>query len=187
MKIRQKTIKALELYVDDVDKFEQYLNKNIDFLKKFLVIIYGEIDENVENLLKQNSILYQRKDVFQNHSEIFRKNSNEKSLNQLLKPKKDKDRVVFNRPIRSGEEVNLNKDITIFGRINSASRVFSNQNIEIFGEINGTVICNGTYLIIKNINNGIVMFHDYLIDKNKYPNELKKISLENNQLSIRKL
>jgi septum site-determining protein MinC len=185
MKIRQKTIKVLELYIDDFDKLVSYVQKNLDFLKKYYILIHGNICEKSIDYLTNCGLIFEKKLLFENHQNIFRKNSNT-SLNNVLK-QKEQGRVIYNRPIRSGEEINSNRDVVIFGRVNSASRVFCSQNVEVYGQINGTVICNGDYMIIKEINSGVVMFHEQLLNKKSFNGKIKKISLKNSEINIEEL
>lgn len=52
---------------------------------------------------------------------------------------------VFDRPIRSGEEIVETVPIVIFGRVNSGAKVFSEESISIYGMIDGLVQCDGEY------------------------------------------
>jgi septum site-determining protein MinC len=186
MKTRQKSIKVLEIYINDFDKLVSYVEKNLDFLKKYFLSIYGEVDDRVEEYLKSYGLIFQKKEFFKNNEDIFKKNSGV-SLNKILKKNKDVNRLIYNRPIRSGEEIDVQKDVTIFGRVNSGSRIFCSGNMEIFGQIHGTVICSGEFLILKNIKTGVVMFHDRLLDKKQFDDSIKKVTIKNGNLDIEEL
>ena len=84
--------------------------------------------------------------------------------------------LLFQKPIRSGEEVIHDGDITIFGRVNSAAKVLAEGNVEIYGCIDGLVQCDGEYMIIKEIGKGYVVFNGDILEKELFNGKLKKVT-----------
>jgi septum site-determining protein MinC len=188
MKTKQKHLKVLEIIIDDKSEFFSYADKNYLLLKNFLFELSGNVDSEVKEFLDSRNISYVTSDVFKS-KEMFRKKSSG-SLNDLLKNKKSDEKpkkITINETLRSGQEIDVDVDLTIFGRINSGSRVISSKNIEVFNEIDGTVICNGDYLVIKSINNGSVMFKDTILDPEDFDGSYKIVYLENNQVKMKEL
>jgi septum site-determining protein MinC len=189
MKTKQKNLKVLEVTIDEKSEFFSYADKNYLLLKNFLFELSGNVDSEVREFLDSRNISYVTSDVFKSQ-EMFRKKSSS-SLNELLKGKKQKDvkpqKLTIYEPLRSGQEIEEDIDLIIFGRINSGSRVISSKNIEVFNEIDGTVICNGDYLVIKSINSGSVMFRDTILSADDFNGSYKMVYFEDNEVKMKDL
>jgi septum site-determining protein MinC len=188
MKTKQKHLKVLDIVIDDKSEFFSYADKNYLLLKNFLFELSGNVDGEVREFLDSRNISYVTSDVFKS-KEMFRKKSSN-SLNELLKGKKKEEKpqkMTIYEPLRSGQEIEEDIDIVIFGRINSGSRVISSKNIEVFNEIDGTVICNGDYLVIKSINNGSVMFRGTILNSEDFDGSYKMVYFEDEKVKMKEL
>ncbi len=204
MKTRQRTLRTFEIFIDKKDDFVDYINKNQPILKEFLLLLDGEVDDEIEYFLNSLNITF----LNIKKSPIFFKEPKKASLELEpieikvephhikieLEDKKDetemceksqKSEVIY-RNIRSGEKIENSGDVIIFGRINSGAEVIATGNIIAFGEIDGEVTCHGEVLIIKNINLGRVIFQDNILQNSNFQDgKLKKVKLINGLLEIK--
>jgi len=192
MKAKQKKIRVFDIFIDDSQKFFDYMDKNLVLLKDYLLIVDGMVDDGVVEYLEKNSLCY-----------VLNRKCNLKTINKDEKPKvvkpdnKEQEMVVnkveiikevvykdssdevktliINKPIRSGEVVEHDGDIAIFGRVNSGAKVISEANISVYGDIDGVVEANGEFAIIKSINKGYVIFNGDILEKDEFNQGLKKV------------
>ena len=71
---------------------------------------------------------------------------------------KENKTLIFDRIIRSGEEINSKNNLIFLNRINAGAKIKSSGNIEIYGECEGMVECEGDYLIVKRNKKGLIFF-----------------------------
>ena len=190
MKAKQKKIRVFDIFIDDSKKFFEYMNKNLVLLKDYLLIIDGMVDESVVEYLEKNSLCY-----------VINQKCNLKTINKDEKPKVEKvdkeqetivnkveivkevvykesdgtQTLVINKPIRSGEVIEHDGDIVIFGRVNSGAKVISEANISVYGDIDGIIEANGEFAIIKSINKGYVIFNGDILEKDDFSQGFKKV------------
>jgi septum site-determining protein MinC len=88
--------------------------------------------------------------------------------------------LVFEKTIRSGEEIVHDGDVTIFGRVNSAAKVIAEGNIEVYGTIDGLVQSDGDYMIVKDLGKGHIIFNGDILEKELFDGNLKKVTYSSN-------
>ena len=128
-------------------------NKNCNFSprKRSVLTLNKSIDEVLENF----------------------KNSDDESN---FANKNERIREIVEKPIRSGSYIATKNDLTILNQVNGGAEIESEGNIEIFGTISGKIICNGTYMLIRDINDkGLVIFNGIILDKEKFKNKKAKL------------
>ena len=96
--------------------------------------------------------------------------------------KNERIREIVEKPIRSGSYIATKNDLTILNQVNGGAEIESEGNIEIFGTISGKIICNGTYMLIRDINDkGLVIFNGIILDKEKFKKKAKLIKLNSDK------
>ena len=71
---------------------------------------------------------------------------------EALEKPVSKDKIkIYERPIRSGEEINEELPVVVFGRINSGAKLFCTQSVSIYGIIDGLVQCDGEYIVLNGL------------------------------------
>ncbi len=191
MKAKQKSIRIFELTVEGEEEFFAYMDKNIILLKDYFLLIHGTLTEKMKAYLEEKGTCFKEADFCK--LKISSK-SNEGQKRDIIKPDKASQQEVvkyvevekeeqthsttllFEKPIRSGEEVHHDGDITIFGRVNSAAKVICEGNVEVYGRIDGLVQCDGKYMIAKEIGKGYVIFNGDILEKELFDGNLKKIT-----------
>lgn len=190
MVVKQKSLRVFEIEIDDEVEFFDYVNKNFIILQRFLLLLRGDITNNIIKFLNDNKIVFFDINSIIDTKDIF---SNGKFKNVEMKEhkkandKKELEKLIFNRTIRSGEEIISNTDVVIFGRVNSGAKIITTGNLEVFGRIDGLIECSGDYLIAKEIGNGDVIFNGEVIEKSIFNETIKQITLKNGSLIVKEL
>ena len=196
MIVKQKNLRVFHITVSSKKDFLDYLKKNRILLMEFFLLIDGEVDESIEKILESEGMCYK------NISTCKLKLSSVKKELATLAPKqveqkemtleepicKDKLKI-YERPIRSGEEINEELPVVVFGRINSGAKLFCTQSVSIYGIIDGLVQCDGEYIVLHGLSQrGNLIFNGEIIDRELLQdNVLQKITLKNNIVDITKV
>ena len=199
MKVTQKNVRVFHIEIEDEKAFLEYFRKNSLLLKEFFLLIEGEITKNIAFILEQSGVCY--KDI--NHCSIrfggIKKElpSLEESQTKEVKeeialvqePKQTRKLKLFDRPIRSGEEIHESVPVVIFGRVNSGAKVFCEESMSIYGIIDGLVQCDGEYIVLNGISpRGHLIFNGEIVERNHIKeNVLQKIVMREGLLEIKEI
>ena len=199
MKVTQKNVRVFHIEIEDEKAFLEYFRKNSLLLKEFFLLIEGEITKNIAFVLEQSGVCY--KDI--NHCSIrfggIKKElpSLEESQTKEAKeeialvqePKQTRKLKLFDRPIRSGEEIHESVPVVIFGRVNSGAKVFCEESMSIYGIIDGLVQCDGEYIVLNGISpRGHLIFNGEIVERNHIKeNVLQKIVMREGLLEIKEI
>ena len=196
MIVKQKNLRVFHITVDKKKSFIEYFNKNRVLLMEFFLLIDGEVDDSIEKILSDEGL------CFKNISTCKLRLSSVKKEATSVVPKEDepKDKVldepiskeklkIYERPIRSGEEINEELPVVVFGRINSGAKLFCTQSVSIYGIIDGLVQCDGEYIVLHGLSErGNLIFNGEIVDKELLQNDvLQKITVKNSKLEIVKV
>lgn len=194
-KIEKKHISVLHVKYEADAELEKFINKNIDFLKNYLLLfdfISNGMKAKLEEL-KLKYILNNNLTTFKNENEELAFESNFKSVESRIiesrnKEKKEENEIkIINRLIRTGEEINNKGDIIILNKVNSASKISSDGNICIYGRCNGDIVCNGEYMILPKQASGKIIFRGDLITSSMLKYELNLVIKEKETLNIKNI
>jgi len=192
MKLKQQNFKAFEITIDDEEQFKTYLSKNAPLLQGHLLALTNSPSNELSSYLHEQNFCFVST---KNCSLNSRKRSNIK-IPEDEKPQEDSkiqtepeiikeeiipqdipaEKTILHRPVRSGETIEAKGDMVVFGRINSGSRLNINGNGEFFDIIDGTINCNGDYIILKSIGKGSVIFNSETINKESLKSSLHLIT-----------
>lgn len=173
MKLKQKSVRIFELECNLHDNYEQFIDKNRALFEGYCVVLVGEGAKDVHELLFQKGIVsllawehyqskVQKEELVTPHVTTY----TSCELKKELVPHEHT--LVFNRPIRSGEEITSNYDIILYERVNDGAKIISQGNIIALGTIDGTVQCEGETMILHHIGKGTVFFKGDMV--NSYMN-----------------
>jgi len=198
MKVTQKNVRVFHIEIDDEASFLDYFRKNSLLLKEFFLLIEGNITKNIAFVLEQSGVCY--KEI--NHCNIRFGGIKKETPHVEDMPKKEvvEDVVseqakqlpklkLYDRPVRSGEEIVENLPIVIFGRVNSGAKVFCEESMSIYGIIDGLVQCDGEYIVLSGISpRGHLIFNGEIVDREMIKqNVLQKIVMRDNVLEIKEV
>ena len=211
MKVKQKTLQSFEftLFKEDEEKIFSYISSNEPLLKGNLLILSGEnISDKLQEFLKEKEICYIKKECELNTKNKVVKKLTEISLpdislqeameslqrnEELDKIKYSKDeniREVLKKPIRSGTFIKTSNDLIVLNQINSGAEIEVSGNIELFGSVNGRIICNGSYMLVRDIGeSGYIIFNGIILERERFKTKKAKfIKLDvNSRLLVEEL
>ena len=153
--MKQKTLRVFE--VDDFDKLKNIISSKLPLIKNHFFML-KEKNEKIEALLKEYNLNYF---ILNGEGFTFCKEKKEEKIKVIEKEKliiQPSKSEIYDKIIRSGVEIESDKNLVFLKRINEGAKIISSGNIEIFDENAGLVICNGDYMIIRK-NRGIVIFN----------------------------
>ena len=199
MKVTQKNVRVFHIEIDDEASFLDYFRKNSLLLKEFFLLIEGNITKNNDFVLEQSGVCY--KEINQCNIRFGGIKKELPSLEEM--PKKEiipQEAVstelkpslklrLYDRPIRSGEEIVESLPMVIFGRVNSGAKVFCEESMSIYGIIEGLVQCDGEYIVLSGISpRGHLIFNGEIVDREILKhNVLQKIVMRDNVLEIKEV
>ena len=196
MKVTQKNVRVFHIEIDDEAAFLDYFRKNSLLLREFFLLIEGEITKNIAFVLEQSGVCY--KEINQCNIRFGGIKKEAPALEEA--PKKEKvleaqplkqmpKLKLYDRPIRSGEEIVESLPIVIFGRVNSGAKVFCEESMSIYGIIDGLVQCDGEYIVLSGMSpRGHLIFNGEIVDREMLKlNVLQKIVMRDNVLEIKEV
>lgn len=196
MIVKQKNLRVFHINVDSKEEFLDYFSKNKIILMEFFLLIDGQVDADIKTTLEKSGICF--KDIsgcnlklsnVKKEVEVCFQESKQELKEEIVdNTPKEKIRM-YERPIRSGEEIHEDLPVVIFGRINSGAKLFSSQSVSIYGIIDGLVQCDGEYIVLNGIGaSGNLIFNGEIIDKDILKeNMLQKITCKNNIIEIKEI
>lgn len=199
MKVTQKNVRVFHIEIDDEASFLDYFRKNSLLLKEFFLLVEGNITKNIAFVLEQSGVCY--KEI---NNCAIRFGGIKKETPSLEEASVKKESVVepvieqakqlpklklYDRPIRSGEEIVESLPIVIFGRVNSGAKVFCEESMSIYGIIDGLVQCDGDYIVLSGISpRGHLIFNGEIVDREMLKqNVLQKIVMRDNVIEIKEV
>lgn len=179
--------------MDEEEHFFEYMDKNIILLKDYFLLINGSLTPKMREYLNEKGTCFKESNTCNlkfntKHNESNKSviiDEEEKQEQEVVKYVKVSDEpeliehtktLLFEKPIRSGEEIIHDGDVTVFGRVNSAAKVLAEGNVEIYGCIDGLVQCDGEYMVVKEIGKGYVVFNGDILEKELFDGKLKRVT-----------
>lgn len=197
MRVTQKNVRVFHIEIDDEQAFLDYFRKNSLLLKEFFLLIEGNITKNIAFVLEQSGVCYKEINGCNIRLGSLKKElpSLEEAPKQEVQeapeeePKPIQKLRVFDRPIRSGEEIHENIPVVIFGRVNSGAKVFCEESITIYGVIDGLVQCDGEYLVFGGMTpRGHLIFNGEIVERTSIKDTvLQKITMREGLLEIKEM
>ena len=152
--MRQKTIRAFE--IDNFEELQKMVESKYKLIQNYYFIL-KEKDKKIEEFLKQKSLSYIiENNIFTYNKEIVEEVKiieKEKIIEKKINTK------IYDKIIRGGVEIENDENLIFLERINAGAKIKTSGNIEIFDECEGSVICDGDYLLINKNIKGTIIFN----------------------------
>jgi septum site-determining protein MinC len=197
MKVTQKNVRVFHIEIDDEASFLDYFRKNTLLLREFFLLVEGNITKNIAFVLDQSGVCYKeinncniRFGGIKKETPLLEEEPKKEVISETVsEPKPLVKLKLYDRPIRSGEEIVENLPIVIFGRVNSGAKVFCEESMSIYGIIDGLVQCDGEYIVLSGISpRGHLIFNGEIVDREILKqNVLQKIVMRDNVLEIKEV
>ena len=162
--MKQKTLRVFE--VNDFDKLKNIVNNKYELVKNHFFMLKKE-DKVIQEFLEEKNLNYF----------ILNSNHSFTSKKETIEPKKEEIKVIekeivkyksipfkiFDKIIRSGEEIILEANAVFLKRINTGAKIDIKGCVFILDENNGFVKCEGKCLFVKKNNANIIFNNEEMI------------------------
>jgi septum site-determining protein MinC len=152
--MRQKTIRVFE--AEDYENLKKVVEYKYELVKNHYFLL-KEHNEEIESFLKSKNLSFfiLNGETFTSQKEIMPQiQVIEKEIVKEIKTQT----VIYDKIIRSGEEIKSEDNLVFLSRINAGARIYSGGNIYIFDECDGFVNCEGEILIVKKNTKGTILY-----------------------------
>jgi len=195
---KQYSVKVYECSIDDEEKFIAFFDTNYALFKDHLVVINGYLSQRIKDYLNSKSL------VFINNIKLPRGRTR-KAIEEELEAKKreyDIDKIiakteleklskrlqnnltVLDDIIRSGRELNVDGDLLLLNRVNSGATIHTTGNLIITDLVEGSVRCDGNFMILTTSSKANVLFHGEEIENRFLEDRLNRVELKNREIVI---
>jgi septum formation inhibitor MinC len=182
-------VKVFETVITDEDEFIAFFDKNSIFFKNHLISISGIVNEKITNYLDDKSLRY----II--NAELLRsKNVKDFDTSALVEqkeqnPQQSADKVqdnlkVIDKLVRSGQELKIEGDLLLLNRVNSGGSLNVDGNLIVTQIVDGSVRCNGNFMMLKASPKANIIFHDVEVDNSYLKERLNRVELKNNEIVI---
>lgn len=210
MNVHQKTIKVFEFLNDDDNKIMGYLSQNLIFLKNSCMAFNHAIGNDLMKFLESNNLNYFivkspiRKKEKNNLKNVEIENKNIDDIddidNNSLNNSEEKIVQIFDRQIRSGEEIEVKSNAIFTKDIHDGAVIKCHKNVTIFGRLNSKLEVLGDYILLKKFNKGKITLKGISVERkllekidrcdenNKKIKDIKGlnfISIENGEIKVK--
>ncbi|OOP94006.1 septum site-determining protein MinC [Helicobacter pylori] len=163
LKTNQKNVHAFEIEKQDPEAVMEFLEKNHALLQYFLIIFKYDIEPEVKAILCKHQLLFLETNRVLNGRYI---KTTEKDANPLkqnspnaIEPKT----TIYERNIRSGEEIYSANHLIFLGNIHNGAKIISEGCVSVYGVCEGAIVCFGEYLILKEVKSAQIVFQNKIL------------------------
>ena len=158
MRVIQYSVKVFEVEIENEEEFLTFVRKNIVLLKRYLLLLKGDVTPVIETFLQKEEI-------------SFTKESGLRIVDQL---------------VRSGQEIVEKRDLLVLKRVNSGASIRTEGNFIALSTIEGKVECNGEFMLLKPSPKACIVFNGADISDAMDEEHFYKIRFKNNEILISK-
>ncbi|GAA7573437.1 septum site-determining protein MinC [Helicobacter pylori] len=163
LKTNQKNVHAFEIEKQEPEAVMEFLEKNHALLQYFLIIFKYDIESEVKAVLHKHQLLFLETNRALNGRYI---KTTEKDANLLkqnspnaIEPKT----TIYERNIRSGEEIYSANHLIFLGNIHNGAKIISEGCVSVYGVCEGAIACFGEYLILKEVKSAQIVFQNKIL------------------------
>jgi len=174
MQVKQYSVKVFEVEIENGEEFLTFARKNIVLLKRYLLLLKGDVTRSIETFLRKEGISFTKDLSLQSQSGKplqFTKQSGLRIVDQL---------------VRSGQEIVEKRDLLVLKRVNSGASIRTEGNFIALSTIEGKVECNGEFMLLKPSRKATIVFNGADISDAMDYEHFYKIRFENNEILISK-
>ncbi|WP_181371199.1 septum site-determining protein MinC [Helicobacter pylori] len=163
LKTNQKNVHAFEIEKQEPEAVMEFLEKNHALLQYFLIIFKYDIEPEVKAVLHKHQLLFLETNRALNGRYI---KTTEKDANPLkqnnpnaIEPKT----TIYERNIRSGEEIYSANHLIFLGNIHNGAKIISEGCVSVYGVCEGAIVCFGECLILKEVKSAQIVFQNKIL------------------------
>ncbi|MGL2430124.1 septum site-determining protein MinC [Helicobacter pylori] len=163
LKTNQKNVHAFEIEKQEPEAVMEFLEKNHALLQYFLIIFKYDIEPEVKAILRKHQLLFLETNRALNgrYIKTIEKDANLLKQNSpnAIEPKT----TIYERNIRSGEEIYSANHLIFLGNIHNGAKIISEGSVSVYGVCEGAIVCFGEYLILKEVKSAQIVFQNKIL------------------------
>ncbi|MCQ2918973.1 septum site-determining protein MinC [Helicobacter pylori] len=163
LKTNQKNVHAFEIEKQEPEAVMEFLEKNHALLQYFLIIFKYDIEPEVKAILHKHQLLFLETNRTLNGRYI---KTTEKDANLLKQnsPNAIESKItIYERHIRSGEEIYSANHLIFLGNIHNGAKIISEGCVSVYGVCEGAIVCFGECLILKEVKSAQIVFQNKIL------------------------
>ena len=175
MRVIQYSVKVFEVEIENEEEFLTFVRKNIVLLKRYLLLLKGDVTPVIETFLQKEEISFTKDLSLQSQSGKplqFTKESGLRIVDQL---------------VRSGQEIVEKRDLLVLKRVNSGASIRTEGNFIALSTIEGKVECNGEFMLLKPSPKATIIFNGTDLSKTLNGDSFYKIKLKKDEILVSKI
>ncbi|GAA8477718.1 septum site-determining protein MinC [Helicobacter pylori] len=164
LKTNQKNVHAFEIEKQEPEAVMEFLEKNHTLLQYFLIIFKYDIEPEVKAILRKHQLLFLETNRALNGRHI--KTISLKEETNQTKPNHSKTEpktTIYERHIRSGEEIYSANHLIFLGNIHNGAKIISEGCVSVYGVCEGAIVCFGECLILKEVKSAQIVFQNKIL------------------------
>lgn len=154
LKTNQKNVHAFEIEKQEPEAVIGFLEKNHALLQYFLIIFKYDIEPEVKAILHKHQLLF-----LETNRPLNGRHIKTMSLKEETKPKT----TIYERHIRSGEEIYSTNHLIFLGNIHNGAKIISEGCVSVYGVCEGAIVCFGECLILKEVRSAQIVFQNKIL------------------------
>ncbi len=159
LKTNQKNVHAFEIEKQEPEAVIGFLEKNHALLQYFLIIFKYDIEPEVKAILRKHQLLFLETNRALNGRHIKTMPLKEESNHAKTEPKT----TIYERHIRSGEEIYSANHLIFLGNIHNGAKIISEGCVSVYGVCEGAIVCFGEHLILKEVKSSQIVFQNKIL------------------------
>ena len=165
--MKQKTLRVFE--VEDFEKLKNVIESKYALVSSYYFMLKEE-NQEIEKFLREKNLNYfvlnSNRSFTSKKETIETKKEEIKIIEKEIIKYKAEPFKIFDKIIRSGEEINLTSNAVFLKRINTGAKIDIKGCVFILDENNGFVRCEGDCLFVKK-NNSHIIFNNEELEQNE--------------------
>ncbi|WRB52005.1 septum site-determining protein MinC [Helicobacter pylori] len=164
LKTNQKNVHAFEIEKQEPEAVIGFLEKNHVLLQYFLIIFKYDIEPEVKAILRKHQLLFLETNRPLNGRHIktisIKEETNHPTPNHS---KTEPKTTIYERHIRSGEEIYSANHLIFLGNIHNGAKIISEGCVSVYGVCEGAIVCFGECLILKEVKSAQIVFQNKIL------------------------
>ncbi|WQX22434.1 septum site-determining protein MinC [Helicobacter pylori] len=163
LKTNQKNVHAFEIEKQEPEAVVGFLEKNHALLQYFLIIFKYDIEPEVKAILHKHQLLFLETNRALNGRYIKTTEKDANSLKQNSPNAIEPKTTIYERNIRSGEEIYSANHLIFLGNIHNGAKIISEGCVSVYGVCEGAIVCFGECLILKEVKSAQIVFQNKIL------------------------
>ena len=151
--MKQKTLRVFE--VESFDKLKNIVENKYELIKNYYFML-KKSDNEIEQYLKNKNLNFF---VLNSDKNFLQKEIKVEVVEKEIVKEIIKQAQIFDKIIRSGEELIIENDVVFLGRINAGAKIEIKGNLILLNENQGFIRVDGQFALIKS-NKGNIFFNN---------------------------